>query len=146
MGGSAFTITFSLSPSERSPRSPRILFLFSHFPILCFLCHFCCYYPVLFLAPFILPLVHFLPAYNSARFSATTTSFFAPTPVPIRLPYKLLQFYSIPPFSLPPHSPHDTVLSLSRTYMFPHFPTLPFPYPFGKSNIQHLQHWDLNTR
>ena len=32
MGGSAFTITFSLRPSERSPRSPRILFLISHIP------------------------------------------------------------------------------------------------------------------
>ena len=69
MGGSAITITFSLSPSERSPSSPRILFLISHSPILCLLCYCYCHYPVSLLTPSILPHVHFLLARaSSSRF------------------------------------------------------------------------------
>ena len=70
--------------SERSPCSPCSLLwalspfptypiphLPGHFSILCFLCHSCCYYPVLFLPPLILPHVHLLPALCSSCFPFT---------------------------------------------------------------------------
>ena len=77
MGRSAFTITFSLSPSESSPRPPHILFLISHIlpfiPFVPFLLLFSCL--TFILAPFVLPRARFLPALvlNSFLFTPTVT-------------------------------------------------------------------------
>ena len=154
MSGSSLTITSSLSPSERSPLSPRIPFLFSHIPTLCLLCSSYCYYPVSLFTPSILPHVQFLLARASwSRFLSHLQwrtvpihnyTLFRSHPVPIRFAYKPLQFYS-------PILPTNT--STTRygpfPFMYTHFVTLLHALPFAlpsKSDSQHLQHCDPNTR
>ena len=125
MGRSTLTIAFSLSPSERSPRSPHNLF-FSLNCISCLLCHSCCHYLVLFIAAIVLPSVCFLPAricpssffytHRSALFPSTTThnSFFTPSLFawPTNHPSFNLPFY------LPLHSrQYKSIPSLSRTHI-----------------------------
>ena len=77
MDRSAFTITFSLSPSECCPHPPRILFLISHIlpfiPLCILIVEFYCL--TFSLVPFVLPRVCFLPALvlNSFLFTPMVT-------------------------------------------------------------------------
>ena len=132
--------TFSLIPSERSSRSPRILFIISHIPILRLLCYCYCYYPVsLFVSllpqfsPMFISSSHVLAhlvsfhTYSSARFASTITHVSVLTPSQFALPTNYSSF--IPPFSPPTHSLHDTVLSLSCTHVLSHFFTPPVSPP-----------------
>ena len=138
MGRTAFMITFSLSPSEHSPYSPNIPFLISHFPVLCFLYHYCFHYPVLFLAPFVLPCLFPPHTCMLISFLFTTTvcvvpihsyTLFDSLPVPIHLANKSLQFYS--PFLTTTtftmwHSPFPFMYTQFATLLH----ILLFPLPF----------------
>ena len=147
-------ITFSLNPFERFPRSPRVLFLIYHFmPFMPFLLLYPVSYPWLHLFfPVCIPprmcmLIDLVSFHRVARGSQpqpahispfySTPSLPPPPPPPPRPNTPFLQNYSsfIPPFSPSQHSPHDTVLSLSRTYTSSHIfpPSRPPALPPSRS-------------
>ena len=153
MGG--FSLHDHIFPLSALPVPPRLLSLISHIPlfvpfmIVFLLYHSCCYFPVLFWLPLFSP-----SSFPPSAHVCSTRSFshlqlrvipshnytlFRSHHVPIRLP----AYNSILILSQLPHS--GTRYGPSHFYLHT-FATLLTTLPFSKSHIQHLQHWDPNTR
>ena len=128
---------------------------YSSSPIsLCLLCHSCCYYPIFALYNFTVFIFSLHMKFHLASFRTVALDsqpqpqknshlYSTTTPVPPRLSHQPLQFYS----SILLLTPHDTVLSHSRTYKSHISLASCFLNPLlNPTNNTYVQHWDPNTR